>query len=396
MSETGLLPAYLIVGTDGVKRDHAVSRMKARLEKSGMVEFNLDERDMTKDPDIESIIGSLNTFPMGSEFRLVILDGCSKLAKAVSEPLVEYLASPSPTTVCLIIADSLAKNTRLYKAIAKIDKKAIVDCSGTKRWELPRRVQQMATQHGKSISTDAAEELVSRSGENTRMLDNDLAKLAQMVEAPQIELADVERWIVRTAEVQPWDFLNAVSARDMRRSLELFKLLPSKSYVWTYTLLCGRIRELIVAKALDGRGQGRGARRDAQASGLAGQESPYLGTSFFDDRARCRARGRCRCGARAQGFGRFSDRAFALDYEHLEKIVMIPAFLTNSFYPFEGERAIVGACMTSPCLRGVIHFLQGTRKELQKWQTSSLRRSVSAPMRQLACVTRLSSPSSRR
>ena len=62
MSETGLLPAYLIVGTDGVKRDHAVSRMKARLEKSGMVEFNLDERDMTKDPDIESIIGSLNTF----------------------------------------------------------------------------------------------------------------------------------------------------------------------------------------------------------------------------------------------------------------------------------------------------------------------------------------------
>ena len=96
MSETGLLPAYLIVGTDGVKRDHAVSRMKARLEKSGMVEFNLDERDMTKDPDIESIIGSLNTFPMGSEFRLVILDGCSKLAKAVSEPLVEYLASPSP------------------------------------------------------------------------------------------------------------------------------------------------------------------------------------------------------------------------------------------------------------------------------------------------------------
>ena len=44
MSETGLLPAYLIVGTDGVKRDHAVSRMKARLEKSGMVEFNLDER----------------------------------------------------------------------------------------------------------------------------------------------------------------------------------------------------------------------------------------------------------------------------------------------------------------------------------------------------------------
>ena len=30
-------------------------------------------------------------------------------------------------------------------------------------------------------------------------------------------------------------------------------------------------------------------------------------------------------------------RRFALDYEHLEKIVMIPAHLTNSFYPFEGS-----------------------------------------------------------
>ena len=43
----------------------------------------------------------------------------------------------------------------------------------------------------------------------------------------------------------------------LAKSLELFNLLPAKSYVWTYTLLCGRIRELIVAKALDARGQGR-------------------------------------------------------------------------------------------------------------------------------------------
>lgn len=257
MPDTQLLPAYLVVGTDGVKRDHAISRMKARLGKSGMVEFNLDERDMTKDPDIESIIGSLNTLPMGADFRLVILEGCQRLAKAVSEPLVEYLKDPCSSTVCLIVADSLAKNTRLYKAVAKIDKRAVVDCSTMKRWELPKRVQQMASQHGKTISVAAAEELVSRSGEDTRMLDNDLKKLASMTDAPQIELADVERWIVRTAEVQPWDFLNAVSARDMRRSMELFNLLPSKSYVWTYTLLCGRIRELICAKALDARGQGR-------------------------------------------------------------------------------------------------------------------------------------------
>ncbi|MFR7670058.1 MAG: hypothetical protein ACLU0O_04395 [Collinsella sp.] len=52
----------------------------------------------------------------------------------------------------------------------------------------------------------------------------------------------------------------------------------------TYTLLCGRIRELIVAKALDARGQGRELAATLKP-GLAGQESPDLGSSFFDDRA---------------------------------------------------------------------------------------------------------------
>ena len=77
---------------------------------------------------------------MGSEFRLVIIDGCSKLAKAVSEPLVEYLRKvPQPHNGLPHHRRLACQNTRLYKAIAKIDKKAVIDCSGTKRWELPRR-----------------------------------------------------------------------------------------------------------------------------------------------------------------------------------------------------------------------------------------------------------------
>ena len=129
MAEAGLLPGYLIVGSDELKSSRAVERMRDRLERSGMAEFNLDERDMAKDPQMDDIIASLNTFPMGSEFRLVILANCDKLPKAVSEPLVEYFSDPSPTTVCLVVATSLAKNTRLYKAIKKLGDKAVIDCA---------------------------------------------------------------------------------------------------------------------------------------------------------------------------------------------------------------------------------------------------------------------------
>ena len=257
MAEQGLLPAYLVVGADEFKRASAVSRMRARLEKTGMAEFNLDERDMTKDPQIDDIIASLNTFPMGADFRLVILEGCGKLPKTVSEPLVDYFANPAPTTVCLVIAESLAKSTRLYKAVAKLGAKAVIDCTPKKAWEMPKQVVAMARAHGKAMGLPAAEALVSRAGENTRMLDNELKKLATMVSAPEISLADVERHVMRTAEVKPWDFLNAVSARDMTRALELLALQPDRSEVRLWSLLVTRIRELIVAKALDARGEGR-------------------------------------------------------------------------------------------------------------------------------------------
>lgn len=251
-----LLPGYLIVGSDELKSSRAVERMRARLGKSGMVEFNLDERDMTKDPQVDDIVASLNTFPMGAEFRLVILTNCDKLPKAMSEPLVEYFANPSPTTVCLVVATTLAKNTRLYKAIKKLGDKAIIDCAPKKTWEMPPQVVKMAAAHGKAMGLPAAEALVARSGENTRMLDNELKKLASMVTGSEITLADIERHVMRTAEVKPWEFLNAVAARDLVRSLELLKLQPAKSEVRLWSLLVTRLRELIIAKSLDTRGQG--------------------------------------------------------------------------------------------------------------------------------------------
>lgn len=256
MAQSALLPGYLIVGADELKSSHAIERMRTRLDESGMAAFNLDERDMAKDPQMDDIIASLNTFPMGSEFRLVILEHCDKLPKMVSEPLVEYFANPSPTTVCLVVATSLAKNTRLYKAIAALGPKAIIDCAPKKAWEMPAQVVKMAAAYGKVMGLPAAEELVSRAGDNGRMLDNEVKKLAAMISAPEITKADIERHISRTAEVKPWDFLNAVAARDLPRSLELLKLQPSNSEVRLWSLLVARLRELIVAKSLDARGVG--------------------------------------------------------------------------------------------------------------------------------------------
>ena len=253
---SGLLPAYLIVGADDLKRRQATTRLKGRLDQSFSA-FNLDEHVAASDLEAQDIISSLNTLPLGDAFRLVMIERADKLPKPVSEAIIVYLKDPNPACVLCLVAERLPKNTRIYKAVATVGNKAIVDCTPKKRWELPPLVVRMARAYGVTMDQNAATELVSRVGESTTMLDTQLKVLSEYCrDAGVITVADVERHVVRTAEVKPWDFLDAVSQRDATKALTLYRLMQNPSQVALCSLLTGRLRELICAKALDARGQG--------------------------------------------------------------------------------------------------------------------------------------------
>ena len=79
-----LLAAYLAVGPDELKRKEAVSRLKARA--AGPFEaFNLEEIEASADLEPQALLSSLNTLPMGSDRRIVVVENAEKLAKPVSE-----------------------------------------------------------------------------------------------------------------------------------------------------------------------------------------------------------------------------------------------------------------------------------------------------------------------
>lgn len=240
-----LLAAYLVVGDDELKRDTAVRRLRSRVP-SDMADFNLDELQGSQIEDPMALVSSLETMPFCADFRLVIVHEADKLAKSVSEAVVGYLADPNPSCVLCLDAEKLAKNTRLYKAVAKVGAKSVIDCSPLKRWELPPYVVKLAAGHGMSMDKVAAEELVNRVGEATVALDNQVATLAELLRASgRITLADVEANVVQTAEVSPWAFADAACERDAARALRMYRLMDNPSLVFLHSVLVGRIRELI-------------------------------------------------------------------------------------------------------------------------------------------------------
>lgn len=250
-----LLPAYLAVGPDDLKRKETVSRLKARV--AGPFEaFNLEEIAASGDLEPSALISSLNTLPMGSDLRVVVVEDAEKLPKPVSEALVSYLADPNTSCTLCLTATTLAKSTRLYKAVAKVGPKAIIDCSAKKGRELVPHVQKLAGAHGLTISADAASELIARVGDSSSMIDAQLASLAgRLGGAGSVSRELVEAHVARVVEVKPWEFLDALSARDLARSLRLLSLLDLSSPIGLSSLISGRVRELICARALNERGE---------------------------------------------------------------------------------------------------------------------------------------------
>lgn len=255
-SKQRLLPAYLAVGEDALKRRTVLDRLRKRIAAQGDLEFNHDEFDGANASGSDIAI-SCNTLPFASPLRLVEVRNVEKLGKQDTEILVAYLAAPSETTVLALSGEKLAKNTRLYKAIAALGKNAVIDCAPMKRYELAKALRSMATGHGFTITDRAAEKLIALVGEDTVRLDTELRKLALAHKGTDpVSEREVESLVAQTSEAKPWEFVDAFSARDARTCLKVLPLLKSTSSYALLAMCITRLRELSCARTLAERGEG--------------------------------------------------------------------------------------------------------------------------------------------
>ncbi len=250
-----LLPAYLITGSDELKRETVLKRLHARIAQMGDLEFNYD-RFTGEHHSGNDVVTACNTLPFASDVRLVQVDAVDRMRKADQEEIISYLESPSKSTVLALVATSLTKNTRLYKAVGKLGKSAVIDCAPIKRKDLPARVRAMAITHGITFTDSAAHALIDLVGENTVAIDAQLQKLALAHRgADPVNDSEVNSLVSRTAEVKPWEFVDAFSARNVKKCQLLLSRMDSVSEYALLGMCVTRVRELMTAQSLAMRGQ---------------------------------------------------------------------------------------------------------------------------------------------
>ena len=241
----GLKGIYLIFGEDNALADKAWQMIAAKagtgagFELFDVTSFN-DENFSAK-----VVTDTCEGLPMGSEKKLVLVKNIAKLKEDDKKIFEAYANNPSPST-CLVVIDTFGVFDFL---IAK--KAEQVDCKRFSMEELLKIVSVETRRLSKTISEQAAKELIERCNFYYGNITNELKKLAFFdAESQMITKEAVEKSVNKEIEFVIYELTEALSHKDGNRAIELLHLMEKD--VGTLSLMTNHFRRVFFAGVSDG------------------------------------------------------------------------------------------------------------------------------------------------
>ena len=208
-----LAPVYSFYGEEDFLIDEAVESLMAEVLPQESRSFNLDVL-YGNEVNARDVVAHANSFPMGADYRVVILREYDRLDDG--EILQSYVQNPSPTTVLVLISK---------KADAAIrGKTAAVDFRRLYESELPAWITERGSLNEKRVSREASDLLLMYVGASLRALDNEIEKIAVYVgDRKAIDVEDVAAVVGVSKTHNVFELTKAVGNRDLKRSLEILE-----------------------------------------------------------------------------------------------------------------------------------------------------------------------------
>jgi DNA polymerase III subunit delta len=245
---------YLFFGEDRFSLNQEVKKIKSQSLPPEAEDFNFARIDALKSGfGLDEVINACEAYPFLSDKRVVVVTGLvQKLGKsAVSEEraaaktartgkgktptaqaprerFIEYIPRLPATTVLLLVEEKTARNDLIYKAVDKHG--AVRDFTPLDAWGLQKWVNERAAIKQMKLERTANELLVQYCGADLYRLDTELDKLAAFAgEGKPVTMPMVERMTAQMTETKIWAITDALTSRNLQRSLDLFYRLRDES-----------------------------------------------------------------------------------------------------------------------------------------------------------------------
>ncbi len=189
--------------------------------------------ETTKWSDLRDDLATASLFDMGGGKRTIIVRGADRFVSDHRPEIEKYLTKPGSASRLILELETLASNTKIYKAI--LNDQLLVACgnatdakagvtAATRRKFITGYI---APRHKTKIEKSAADAIVEMLGDEIGMIDTEIAKLSLYIE-PSAKIDEtlvrdvVAGWQGKTV----WQITDAIAAGDAAEAIrQLDKLL---------------------------------------------------------------------------------------------------------------------------------------------------------------------------
>ncbi len=201
-------PVYHFFGDDDYRKDDALRRVLDAALDPGLRDFNYEQR-RGGDLDAATLNALLDTPPMMSDRRVVVVREADALRKATREALAQYCIKPARDTVLVLVSPAGAKvDKSLGIGVTAIPFESLGE-GDVEKW-LAKKAKQL----GAEIDAEASSLLQQFAGNDLQLLAAELDKLASFVGGGTITAAAVGEVVGVRPGHSMTDLLDAVARRD--------------------------------------------------------------------------------------------------------------------------------------------------------------------------------------
>jgi DNA polymerase-3 subunit delta len=212
-------PAYFLHGENQFLVDELVQAIASAVVAPGLESF---DRSVFYGDEVDAavMLNALETPPMGSRHRVVILHSVNKLSESGRRALLKYLEHPAVTSVLVATAPKVDMKRQFYKQLGT--RMARVPLNNLRERETVEWIRERVRSYGRTIDSKGAAMLQSSVGDDQSYLANEIEKLVMCVgERRSITCEDVEAVAGESRANSIFELSDAIGRLDSYRSITL-------------------------------------------------------------------------------------------------------------------------------------------------------------------------------
>ena len=243
---------YLLYGTeDYLKRQYRDKLKHALVEPDDTMNFSAYEG---KDINPKELIDLSETLPFFKEKRMILVEN-SGFFKNSCDDLAEYMSQVPESTCFVFVEEEVDKRSKLFKAASRAG--SAVEFETPKEDMLDRWILGRIQREGKKITQSVMQLFLSKTGSDMENIDKELEKLiCYTLDKTEISAADVEAICTGQTENKIFEMIDAISARNQKKALDLYyDLLALKEAPMRILFLIARqFQNLLLIKSMSAKG----------------------------------------------------------------------------------------------------------------------------------------------